>query len=87
MKKEDKKVVMQKHQTHGKDTGSHQVQIAVLTHKITQLTEHLKTHKNDKHSRRGLIGMVSQRNRLLRSLRMNNKVEYDQITQVLKLRK
>ncbi len=87
MQREDKKSVIGKFQTHKKDTGSAQVQIAILTEKINKLTEHLKTHAKDKHSRRGLIGMVGNRRRLLRYLQMNNAQEYTQLTKALGLRK
>ncbi len=87
MKKEDKKKVIAGNQQHNKDTGSPQVQIAILTQKITDLTEHLKTHKKDKHSRRGLIGMVGRRRALLRYLRMNDPKGYQKIMADLGLRK
>ena len=87
MKKDDKKSVMAEHQTHGKDTGSAQVQIALLTTKITDLTDHLKDHPKDKHSRRGLLGMVGRRRRLLRSLQQNNAGEYSTLIQKLGIRK
>lgn len=87
MKKDDKKSVMAAHQTHGKDTGSAQVQIALLTTQITDLTAHLKIHAKDKHSRRGLLGMVGRRRRLLRSLQQNDAVEYAKLIEKLGLRK
>ncbi|MDH3324426.1 MAG: 30S ribosomal protein S15 [Candidatus Peregrinibacteria bacterium] len=87
MKKDDKKAVMTKHQIHGKDTGSAPVQIAVLTQKIEDLTEHLKTHTKDKHSRRGLIGMVGRRRKLLRYLKMTNTKQYVETIKALGLRK
>jgi len=87
MKKEDKKKVIATHQQHKKDTGSPMVQIAVLTQKIKDLTEHLKTHKKDKHSRRGLIGMVGKRRSLLRYLRMNDPKGYQKVTTELGIRK
>jgi small subunit ribosomal protein S15 len=82
-----KKEVIKTHQTHAKDTGSSQVQIAVLTNKIDMLSEHLKTHAKDKHSRRGLIGMVGKRRKLLRYLQMNDATQYAQVTKALGLRK
>ncbi len=85
--KMDKKTVIAKHQAHKKDTGSAAVQIAILTTKITQLTEHLKTHKKDKHSRRGLIGMVGRRRKLLNYLKLNKIQEYAKIQKELGLRK
>ncbi len=87
MKKDDKKSVMTKHQSHGKDTGSAPVQIAILTQKITDLTGHLKTHPKDKHSRRGLIGMVGKRRRLLRYLKMQDSKQYASLTKELNIRK
>jgi small subunit ribosomal protein S15 len=87
MKKEEKKSVMKKFQTHAKDTGSSQVQIAILTEKIASLTEHLQAHKKDKHSRRGLLGMVGKRRRLLKYLQMSNMVQYADVVKQLGLRK
>lgn len=87
MQKDQKKGVITKHQTHNKDTGSPQVQVAILTTKITDLTAHLQTHKKDKHSRRGLIGMVGKRRKLLRYLQMNDMGAYKAIIKELGLRK
>ena len=87
MKKEDKKKVISDHQQHAKDTGSPQVQVAILTRKINDLTEHLKTHKKDKHSRRGLIGMVGRRRRLLMYMKMNDPKGYQKTVKDLGLRK
>lgn len=64
--KEQKKKIIEEYRTSDSDTGSAQVQIALLTHKINDLAEHLKGHKNDKHSRRGLLGMVGLRRRLMK---------------------
>jgi small subunit ribosomal protein S15 len=69
------------------DTGSSQVQIALLTYRINDLNEHLKVHKKDHHSRRGLLLMVGQRNSLLKYLRNNEKEEYLKLIKRLKLRK
>ncbi|HHU22725.1 MAG TPA: 30S ribosomal protein S15 [Clostridiales bacterium] len=63
--KEQKTTIIQENRTHEKDTGSPEVQIAILTERINQLTEHLKVHKKDKHSRLGLLKMVGKRRRLL----------------------
>jgi small subunit ribosomal protein S15 len=87
MKKDEKKSVMAKFQTHAKDTGSSQVQIAILTEKIAMLTEHLREHKKDKHSRRGLLGMVGKRRRLLKYLQMSNAAQYADVVKQLGLRK
>jgi len=66
--KEQKTEVISKYRTSESDTGSPQVQIALLTHEINELVEHLKVHKKDKHSRRGLLGMVGSRLRLMKYL-------------------
>ena len=66
--KEQKLDIISTYRTNEKDTGSPQVQIALLTHEINDLLEHLKIHKKDKHSRRGLLGMVGSRIRLIKYL-------------------
>lgn len=66
--KEQKLDIISTYRTNEKDTGSPQVQIALLTHEINDLLEHLKVHKKDKHSRRGLLGMVGSRIRLIKYL-------------------
>ncbi len=85
--KDDKKTVIKKFQTHAKDTGSSQVQVAIITKKIENLSEHLRTHPKDKHSRRGLIGLVGKRRKLLRHLQLNNKTKYQEVIKALGLRK
>lgn len=70
-----------------KDTGSPEVQVAVLTERITELTTHIKQHKHDYASRRGLLQMVSKRNRLLKYLRENNRPVYLELISKLGLRK
>lgn len=87
MKGDIKKKVIKKHQVHDKDTGSPQVQIAILTRKINDLSEHLKAHSKDNHSRRGLIQMVGKRRGLLNYLKNKNKDSYDELVDKLKLRK
>ena len=87
MKREVKKKVISKHAVHPKDTGSPQVQVGILTSRINELTDHLKTHKNDLHSRRGLLKLVGQRRNHLQYLKMKNKDEYEKIIDDLKLRK
>jgi small subunit ribosomal protein S15 len=87
MKKEEKTGIMTKFGVHAKDTGSAPVQIALLTEKIKQLTEHLKTHRKDKHSRRGLIGMVGKRRKLLRFLQRKSQASYSEVIKTLGLRK
>jgi len=86
MAQQDKKTVIAAHQQHKKDTGSAPVQIAILTDKINKLTEHLKTHKKDKHSRRGLIGMVGRRTKLMRYLKMHKPEEARALAKELQLR-
>lgn len=78
--------IIQKFRVHGTDTGSPEVQIAIFTEKITELTEHLKTHKKDHHSRRGLLGMVSKRKRLLSYLQREDPSRYAKIVKKLKLK-
>ena len=86
MNKEDKKKVIDKFQLHEKDTGSAEVQIAILTSRINELTEHLKTHKKDHHCRRGLLKMVGQRRRLLNYIKSEDIKKYRTIIEKLKLR-
>jgi small subunit ribosomal protein S15 len=81
-----KKEIIEKFQIHENDTGSPEVQIAVLTERINQLTEHLKTHKKDKHSRIGLIKLVNQRRRHLNYLAKHHKDRYLKIVEKLGLR-
>ncbi len=69
------------------DTGSPEVQVAVLSERISNLTEHLKTHKRDFHSRRGLLVMVGRRRRLLDYLKKKNSARYDTVVQRLGLRR
>lgn len=84
----DKKLnIIEKYKTHENDTGSPEVQIAILTQRITELTEHLKIHKKDHHSRRGLLKMVGQRRALLNYLRDRDFDRYRAILEKLKLRK
>ena len=76
MPKERKSEIIKTYATKENDTGSPEVQVALLTERITTLTEHLKTHKKDKHSRRGLLMMVNKRNRRLNYLREYNRESY-----------
>ncbi len=69
------------------DTGSTEVQIALLTKKINELSEHFKTHKKDHHSRRGLLGMINNRRKLLKYLKGNNEQDYQSLIKKLGLRK
>ncbi|MBC8387566.1 MAG: 30S ribosomal protein S15 [Actinobacteria bacterium] len=85
--KEDKKKVIEKFKTHENDTGSSEVQVAILTKKINKLNEHLKANKKDHHSRRGLVIMVGKRKRLLGYLKNNDVNKYKKIIEELGLRK
>ena len=85
--RETKAKVMQEYQTHNGDTGSPEVQVALLTTRINQLTEHLKVHKHDHHSRRGLLQMVGRRRRLLRYLQNNDVARYRALIERLGLRR
>jgi small subunit ribosomal protein S15 len=82
-----KQTIMQKFGTKDGDTGSPEVQVALLTEKITQLTGHLQEHKKDDHSRRGLLKMVSKRRRLLRYLMVRDENRYKGLIQQLGLSK
>lgn len=84
---EAKTQILTDYKIHEKDTGSPEVQIALLTKRITELTEHLKTHKKDHSSRRGLLKMVGKRNSLLKYLTREDRTRYQQIIQRLGLRK
>lgn len=87
MQREQKKKLIQKYAVHPKDTGSPQVQIAILTERINQLSKHLEDHAKDNHSRRGLLMMVGKRRKLLNYLRLNEKESYEELLGKLKLRK
>ncbi|MDT8901344.1 30S ribosomal protein S15 [Selenomonadales bacterium 4137-cl] len=82
-----KQQLIEKYRVHESDTGSPEVQIAILTERINYLTEHLKEHKKDHHSRRGLLKMVGQRRGLLNYLRDNDIARYRVILEKLNLRK
>ena len=85
--KEKKEQIVGDYKTHNTDTGSSQVQVALLTQRITELTEHFKVHKKDNNSRRGLLQMVSRRRKLLDYLRRTNINEYHEIIKKLGLRR
>jgi small subunit ribosomal protein S15 len=85
--KDAKAEVIGGHRRHESDTGSPQVQVAILTERINQLTEHLKTHKKDHHSRRGLLQMVGRRRRLLNYLQKTDLDGYRELTKKLGLRR
>jgi len=84
---EDKKTLIEKYKTHESDTGSPEVQVGLLTHRISYLTEHLKIHKKDHHSRRGLLKMVGRRRRLLNYVKNNDIQRYRTIIETLGLRR
>ena len=84
---ERKKEVITQYATSENDTGSPEVQVAVLSERITNLTEHFKTHAKDNHSRRGLIKMVSQRRRLLDYVKATDEPRYQALIQRLGLRR
>jgi small subunit ribosomal protein S15 len=84
---ETKSQILSDHKIHEKDTGSPEVQIALLTRQITELTDHLRTHKKDHSSRRGLLKMVSRRNSLLKYLTREDRTRYLAIIAKLGLRK
>jgi len=84
---EQKREIIDQFKLHDKDTGSPEVQIALLTHRIKYLTEHLKVHKKDHHSRRGLMMLVGKRRRLLNYLKDRDFDRYQNLIRALGLRK
>ena len=84
---EHKEEIIQEHQTHEGDTGSPEVQVAVLTKRIAHLTEHLREHKHDYHSRRGLLKLVGRRRRLLKYLQKKDVERYRALIARLGLRR
>ena len=87
MTKERKQEIIETYKREANDTGSPEVQIALLTERITELTEHLKVHQKDNHSRRGLLKMVGKRRNLLNYLAKKDINRYREITTKLSLRK
>jgi len=87
LSKKKKKELIEKFRGHPQDTGSAQVQIAILTERINNLSEHFKTHKKDIHSRRGLLSLVGRRRRLLNYLKKNDPKKYEEVIKELHLRK
>jgi small subunit ribosomal protein S15 len=87
MVQEKKTELVQKFRRHDSDTGSPEVQVALLSERITYLTEHFKTHKKDHHSRRGLLKLVGQRRRLLDYLRTVDENRYKGLIDQLGIRK
>jgi small subunit ribosomal protein S15 len=85
--KETKQSIISEYKIHDNDTGSPEVQVAMLTKRINQLTEHLKQHKKDHHSRRGLLKMVGKRRALLNYLKENDLERYKNLIEKLELRK
>lgn len=86
MKRPEKKKVIQTFAVHPKDTGSPQVQVAILTERIKQLSSHLEQHSKDNHSRRGLLMMVGKRRKLLNYLKLNEKETYDELMSKLEFK-
>ena len=84
--RQEKDAIIKKYQTHKSDTGSPEVQIAILTKEIEQVSGHLKVHRKDNHSRRGLLKMVGNRRRLLRYLKNESVERYGKIVAKLKLK-
>ena len=87
IRKDEKTAVIEANRTHPTDTGSPEVQIAILTARIQELTEHLKVHIHDNHSRRGLLRMVSRRRKLLDYLKRTDLNAYRKLIDTLNLRK
>ena len=87
LRKDEKKAVIEANRTHATDTGSPEVQVAILTKRINDLTEHLKIHKKDHHSRRGLLKMVGKRRNLLAYLKTKDIERYRAVIDKLGIRK
>lgn len=87
LKKDIKEKAINDYHRHEKDTGSPEVQVAILTERITQLTDHLRIHKHDESSRRGLLKLVGRRRRLLAYMRKKDYKGYIEITDKLKIRR
>ena len=85
LEKQEKQKIISKFEAHEGDTGSPEIQIALLTERITQLSKHLEQFKKDKHSRRGLLAMVNKRRRLLAYLQRKDEVRYDAVVKKLGL--
>ncbi len=85
--KRKKSTIIKGHKQHEKDTGSTEIQIAVLSEQIKELTAHLKKHPKDNHSRRGLLGMVSKRKKFLDYLKKEDEKRYNKIVKTLGLKK
>lgn len=85
--KEEKQAIIGQHKIHEKDTGSSEVQIALLSERISYLTDHFKVHTADHHSRRGLLKLVGKRRKVLDYLKKSDKTRYEKIIEKLKIRK
>jgi len=86
IKTKKKATIVKKHQIHDKDTGSTKVQVAILSARIDELAKHLKEHKKDNHSRRGLLKMVADRRAHLKYLERKNKADYTTLVKSLELK-
>lgn len=86
LKRPLKKKIIQANAIHERDTGSPQVQVALITEKMKKLGKHLESHSKDNHSRRGLLMMVGKRRKLLNYLKMNDKEKYAELLEKLELR-
>ncbi|KKP38829.1 MAG: 30S ribosomal protein S15, small subunit ribosomal protein S15 [Candidatus Peregrinibacteria bacterium GW2011_GWF2_33_10] len=87
MKRDQKKKIISSHGRHTKDTGSPEVQIAILSNRIESLSAHMKDHPKDEHSKRGLLGIVSKRRKLLNYMRTKKKEAYEVLINKLGIRK
>ncbi len=87
MAEENKNEIIKEYQINDKDTGSSEVQVAILTSRIVALTEHLRTHRKDYHSRRGLIAMTSRRRKLLDYMKRKDLNRYNNLIQRLNIRR
>ena len=87
MEKEKKVAIIEQFKVHGEDSGSTEVQVALLTERINELTEHLKVHRQDHHSQRGLLKLVGQRRRLLSYLNREDTARYQALVARLGLRR
>lgn len=85
--KEEKDKIIEEYHRHDKDTGSPEVQVAILSKRITQLTDHLRVHKHDESSRRGLLKLVGQRRRHLNYLKRKDAAAYLELTEKLGIRR
>ena len=86
LSKEKKQEIIEEYRKHQDDTGSAQLQVALLTHKINELTDHLRDHPHDHHSRRGLLKMVGKRKRLMNYLEDNEPEQFEKLREELNIR-